>query len=118
MSEVANGSGPLLRLEGINTYYGQMHILHDANLQVGKGELVCLLGGNASGKSTTLKTVLGIVCVRAPARSPSTASRSQPLDELPHRPGNGDRPREPASLRPDDGPREPADGRVPALAAR
>jgi branched-chain amino acid transport system ATP-binding protein len=52
---------PLLRLEGINTYYGQMHILQDINLEVGEGELVCLLGGNASGKSTTLKTVLGIV---------------------------------------------------------
>ena len=38
-----------------------MHILQDANLRVGAGELVCLLGGNASGKSTTLKTVLGIV---------------------------------------------------------
>jgi branched-chain amino acid transport system ATP-binding protein len=52
---------PLLRLAGINTYYGQMHILQDLNLEVGEGELVCLLGGNASGKSTTLKTVLGIV---------------------------------------------------------
>jgi branched-chain amino acid transport system ATP-binding protein len=52
---------PLLRLEGINTFYGQMHILQDINLEVGEGELVCLLGGNASGKSTTLKTVLGIV---------------------------------------------------------
>jgi branched-chain amino acid transport system ATP-binding protein len=52
---------PLLRLEGINTYYGQMHILQNINLEVGEGELVCLLGGNASGKSTTLKTVLGIV---------------------------------------------------------
>jgi len=52
---------PLLRLEGINTYYGQMHILQDVNLEVGEGELVCLLGGNASGKSTTLKTVLGLV---------------------------------------------------------
>jgi branched-chain amino acid transport system ATP-binding protein len=52
---------PLLRLEGINTYYGHMHILQDVNLDVGEGELVCLLGGNASGKSTTLKTVLGIV---------------------------------------------------------
>jgi len=52
---------PLLRLAGINTYYGQMHILQDVNLDVGEGELVCLLGGNASGKSTTLKTVLGIV---------------------------------------------------------
>ena len=52
---------PLLRLEGVNTYYGQMHILQDVNLQVAEGELVCLLGGNASGKSTTLKTILGIV---------------------------------------------------------
>jgi branched-chain amino acid transport system ATP-binding protein len=61
MSESANGPAPLLRLEGINTYYGQMHILQDVHLEVGAGELVCLLGGNASGKSTTLKTTLGIV---------------------------------------------------------
>jgi branched-chain amino acid transport system ATP-binding protein len=61
-----NGSpGSLLRLEGINTYYGQMHILQDVNLEVGEGELVCLLGGNASGKSTTLKTILGIVPPRS-----------------------------------------------------
>ncbi|MEX2614135.1 MAG: ABC transporter ATP-binding protein [Gaiellaceae bacterium] len=61
-----NGSPePLLRLEGINTYYGQMHILQDINLEVGQGELVCLLGGNASGKSTTLKTILGIVPQRS-----------------------------------------------------
>ena len=52
---------PLLELEGINTYYGQIHILQDSNLVVREGELVCLLGGNASGKSTTLKTILGIV---------------------------------------------------------
>ena len=56
---------PLLSLEGVNTYYGQMHILQDLNLQVGEGELVCLLGGNASGKSTTLKTVLGLVQPRS-----------------------------------------------------
>jgi branched-chain amino acid transport system ATP-binding protein len=65
LNEGANGSRPLLRLEGVNTYYGQMHILQDANLDVGEGELVCLLGGNASGKSTTLKTVLGIVRPRS-----------------------------------------------------
>jgi len=59
------GLAPLLRLEGINTYYGQMHILQDVNLEVGEGELVCLLGGNASGKSTTLKTILGIVPQRS-----------------------------------------------------
>jgi branched-chain amino acid transport system ATP-binding protein len=51
----------LLRLEGIDTYYGQIHILQKVNLQVAAGELVCLLGGNASGKSTTLKTILGLV---------------------------------------------------------
>jgi branched-chain amino acid transport system ATP-binding protein len=51
----------LLELEQIDTYYGEIHILENLNLHVGKGELVCLLGGNASGKSTTLKTILGIV---------------------------------------------------------
>ena len=61
MSSTTNGPATLLRLDGINTYYGQMHILQDMNLEVGEGELVCLLGGNASGKSTTLKTILGIV---------------------------------------------------------
>ena len=54
-------AAPLLELEGINTYYGPIHILQEANLVVGEGELVCLLGGNASGKSTTLKTILGLV---------------------------------------------------------
>jgi branched-chain amino acid transport system ATP-binding protein len=56
---------PLLEFEGVHTYYGQIHILDDVNLHVGPGELVCLLGGNASGKSTTLKTTLGIVTPRA-----------------------------------------------------
>src|SRR6266545_4488092 len=51
----------LLRLSGVDTYYGQIHILQSLNLEVAEGELVCLLGGNASGKSTTLKTILGIV---------------------------------------------------------
>jgi branched-chain amino acid transport system ATP-binding protein len=54
----------LLELNGIDTYYGPIHILQGLNLHVGPGELVCLLGGNASGKSTTLKTVLGLVSPR------------------------------------------------------
>ena len=57
----------LLELEGVNTYYGEIHILEDVSLQIGEGELVCLLGGNASGKSTTLKTILGIVQPRSGA---------------------------------------------------
>ena len=61
MSAGGNGAAPLLRLDSVDTYYGPIHILQGLNLQVGEGELVCLLGGNASGKSTTLKTILGIV---------------------------------------------------------
>jgi branched-chain amino acid transport system ATP-binding protein len=60
-----NGSSDLLRLENVDTYYGQIHILENVNLNVGEGELVSLLGGNASGKSTTLKTILGLVRPRS-----------------------------------------------------
>jgi branched-chain amino acid transport system ATP-binding protein len=63
--EPASAAPPLLELEGVNTYYGQIHILQDSNLVVRAGELVCLLGGNASGKSTTLKTILGLVRPRS-----------------------------------------------------
>ena len=52
---------PLLRLKDVNTFYGPIHILQDVNIEIYPGELVCLLGGNASGKSTTLKAILGIV---------------------------------------------------------
>jgi branched-chain amino acid transport system ATP-binding protein len=50
---------PILELIGVDTYYGNMQVLYDLNIEIYDGELVCLLGGNASGKSTTLKTVLG-----------------------------------------------------------
>jgi branched-chain amino acid transport system ATP-binding protein len=51
----------LLELDAVDTFYGPIHILQELSLRVNAGELVCLLGGNASGKSTTLKTILGIV---------------------------------------------------------
>ena len=58
-------SEALLSLDQVTTYYGQMRILEGISLNVREGELVCLLGGNASGKSTTLKTILGIVRPRS-----------------------------------------------------
>jgi branched-chain amino acid transport system ATP-binding protein len=54
----------LLEVQNVDTYYGPIHILQGLTLRIEPGELVCLLGGNASGKSTTLKTVLGIVSPR------------------------------------------------------
>ena len=62
MNDVVNG---LLKLDQVTTYYGQMRILEGISIEVGSGELVCLLGGNASGKSTTLKTILGLVRPRS-----------------------------------------------------
>lgn len=54
-------STALLDVADINTFYGPVHILQQLSLQVAEGELVCLLGGNACGKSTTLKSILGLV---------------------------------------------------------
>lgn len=51
----------MLQLKGISTRYGSIDVLQDIDLEVKKGELVCLLGGNASGKTTTMKTIIGLV---------------------------------------------------------
>ncbi len=51
----------LLRLRDVHVAYGAIEVLHGLDLEVRAGEIVCLLGGNASGKSTTMKTVLGSV---------------------------------------------------------
>jgi len=58
-------SAPLLELRNVDTYYGAVQVHFGINLQVQPGEIVCLLGGNASGKSTTMKVVLGLVKPRA-----------------------------------------------------
>jgi len=55
---------PILQFEGVDTYYGNIQVLYGINLHVNRGELVCLLGGNASGKSTTLKTILGVCRIK------------------------------------------------------
>jgi branched-chain amino acid transport system ATP-binding protein len=54
-------NGPLLDVKGLNSWYGESHILHGVDFHIGKGELVTLLGRNGAGKTTTLKSVLGIV---------------------------------------------------------
>ena len=58
---------PLLEFKDVNTYYGELHVLKSVDYSVGQGEIVCLLGGNASGKSTTMKTILGIVTPKSGA---------------------------------------------------
>jgi branched-chain amino acid transport system ATP-binding protein len=59
-TEVA-GRAPVLELRDVSTHYGLVSVLRDVNVEIFRGEMVCLLGGNASGKTTTLKTILGYV---------------------------------------------------------
>lgn len=51
----------MLKIQNVTTHYGPIRALHKISIEVGQNEIVCLLGGNASGKSTTMKTILGIV---------------------------------------------------------
>ncbi len=62
--EAAGSRSPILELAGVDTFYGNIQALYDIHLEVQDGELVCLLGGNASGKSTTLKTILGVCHIK------------------------------------------------------
>ena len=59
MSE--NGRDPVLELRNVDTHYGPIQMLKNVDVKIYPGEIVCLLGGNASGKTTTLKTILGMV---------------------------------------------------------
>jgi branched-chain amino acid transport system ATP-binding protein len=68
----------MLEFRDIDTYYGELHVLKRVNYTIGKGEIVCLLGGNASGKSTTMKTIFGIV---TPARG-EVVYEGQRINEL------------------------------------
>ena len=61
MTSLLPASDPLLQLDDIHTYYGKSHILHGVSLEVGRGEVVGLLGRNGVGKSTTLKAIAGLV---------------------------------------------------------
>jgi branched-chain amino acid transport system ATP-binding protein len=61
----ASSAEPILRLSDINTFYGQAQVHFDLSIEVPRGDIVCLLGGNASGKSTTMKIILGLVRPRS-----------------------------------------------------
>jgi branched-chain amino acid transport system ATP-binding protein len=56
-----NSKSTALRLSDVNTYYGPSHVLQNISLEVYQGEIVCLLGANAAGKTTTMKTIFGLV---------------------------------------------------------
>jgi branched-chain amino acid transport system ATP-binding protein len=58
---VSVDGAPVLELRKVSTHYGLIAVLRDVSIEIRPGEIVCLLGGNASGKSTTLKTILGMV---------------------------------------------------------
>ena len=52
---------PMLEFMGVDTHYGDLHVLKSVDYRITAGEIVCLLGGNASGKSTTMKAIMGSV---------------------------------------------------------
>ena len=54
----------LLRIEGLNAWYGESHILHGVDLSVRQGEVVCLLGRNGAGRTTTLRAIVGLTGAR------------------------------------------------------
>ena len=68
----------MLKVENINTYYGTSHILHNVSLEVQDGEIVVLLGRNGVGKSTTLKSIMGI----APSKSGKITLNGEEITRL------------------------------------
>jgi urea transport system ATP-binding protein len=62
---MATTTTPILEVRGLNVYYGESHILRDVDLHVVRGQMVCLIGRNGVGKTTMLKTILGLLTARS-----------------------------------------------------
>jgi len=76
-------SVPLLKVKGLQAWYGESHILHGVGFEIGRGELVTLLGRNGAGKTTTLKSVMGIVEKRTGSVTfENRETISQPSDSI------------------------------------
>lgn len=70
IAEASNPSSPasnMLQVSGLNVYYGESHILRDVDLNVPTGEMICLIGRNGVGKTTLLKTIMGLIRPRSGA---------------------------------------------------
>jgi len=78
-SAPVNGGDPLLRVEDIHTFYASIEALKGISIDVHEGEIVTLIGSNGAGKSTTLRSISGIV----PPRSGKIVFRGQEIQELP-----------------------------------
>jgi branched-chain amino acid transport system ATP-binding protein len=65
MPDAAESQPAMLRVRGLNAWYGESHVLHGVDFDVAEGEVVTLLGRNGAGKTTTLKSVMGLVARRA-----------------------------------------------------
>ena len=74
----------LLEVKNLNAYYGKSHVLHGANLNVGKGEIVALLGRNGSGRSTTAKAIMGMVECKGSVRWQGTETLGKKAFEIAH----------------------------------
>ena len=75
----------LLELNGLHAYYGKSHVLHGVSLRVGEGEIVSLLGRNGSGRSTTVKTIMGLVHGEGSVRFRGQEILGHPAFDIAHR---------------------------------
>ena len=72
-------SAPALTAEGLHTFYGKSHILHDVGLEVAEGKITALLGRNGAGKTTTLRSLMGLTPPRVGRVTIQIDQRAKPL---------------------------------------